>query len=287
VGIERQHYVPQGFLRGFTATDKNSDKFIWVYEKEKSRKPRRLSIKSVAWESYYYEQETEAGTPDHDTVEKTFAKTVDNVAPAIIRSINTEPGAVGSLSSEDQGLLAFFVGISLTRVPSFREPIREIHSQIAQQALMAVAQKDPDVAAVVEKYRVEAEAKPLASLHAMVQVAQAIGNSALQKYWQFFVPPKGITLITSDNPVVFNGPGGPGHPSAELMVNLRKDLALVCTPKAGGKQFTVFKMSDAEARKFNRGVAQAARRFVFADVESEGIDSLVKKYIGHQQTIVL
>lgn len=292
MGIQRQHYVPQGFLKGFAALDEDSDKFLWVYEKRDGRLPRRRSVKSVAWESYYYSQETATGVTDTDSFEHNLAREVDNAAPTIIRSLAARPGAVVSLCEKDQGMLAFFIGLALTRVPSFREPIRHLHTRIAQRALDAVARRDPEIAERVQRYGVRAEAKTWVSLPPMVQVADVIAHAAMRKYWQFFVPPPAFCLVTSDNPVIFDVareygdiPAGPAHPLAELVVNLRKDLAMVCTPRRGGAQFQVFQMSEQEAEKFNRGIVRAARRFVFSPVRSEAIERLVQAHIGSEQTI--
>ena len=294
MGVERQHFVSQGFLKGFSAPDGRTNKFIWLYRKEPNWKPRRASVKSVAWQSFYYEQETEAGARDTDTLETAFAKSVDRVAPEVIRSLDATPGSVAYVSAEDRGALAFFIGISLTRVPSFREPIRELHTRIAQRALESAVERDARLRDFVETHDVAAEAKPWVSLHPMLQLARMISQSALQKNWQFFVPPKGVTLLTSDNPVMFDvarsygiESAGPAHPLAEIVVNLRRDLALVCTPRKGGPQHTVFRMTHDEARKFNRGIVRAARLSVFAPVQSDEIDQLVKEHIGQQQTIVL
>lgn len=294
MGIERQHYVSQGFLKGFKALGAESDKFIWVYEKLNGRCPRRVSIKSIAWESYYYAQETEAGETDTDTLEKKFAETVDNISPKIIRSIEATPGKPVDLKEEDLGALAFFIGISLTRVPSFREGIRDCFSKIAQITLNQVARKDPEILEGIRKYGVKAEAKQWVSLEPMVQIAQQIGQSILEKNWQFFVPPTEHSLITSDNPVIFSVSkeygqvmAGPAHPFAEIVVNLRSDLALVVTPRKCATDFPVFQMTTQDAKKFNRGIARAARRFVFANHHSDGLERLVKKHIGMEQAIVV
>ena len=128
----------------------------------------------------------------------------------------------------------------------------------------------------------------------MVQAAGYIAQSVLTKKWQFFVPPKGMTLITSDNPVHFDIPkelvpfttGGPCHPQSELVMHLRRDLAVVCTWKPDHEHCMVFEMDKQEAKKFNRGVAKKARRFLFADHRSDGLDRLAKKYEGVEQKFV-
>lgn len=290
--IERHHYVPQGFLKGFRALDKESDKFIWVYEKLPNRRPRCVSVKSIAWQSYYYEQETESGDRDCDTLEKVFAETLDNSVPKIIRGLDSKAGKSIQLSEENQGILAFFLGISMTRVPNFREGTKELFTKIAQMALEQAAVNDPDITEAMNKFGLKVEAKEWASLAPMIQAAQGIAHSTLEKNWQFFVPPEGFSLITSDNPVHFSVSrefgqimAGPAHPLAELVVNLRSDLALVCTPKNNGHKFPVIQMTKQEAKKFNTGIARAAGRFVFANQYLEGLEKLTKKHMGTKQAI--
>lgn len=94
--------------------------------------------------------------------------------------------------------------------------------------------------------------------------------------------------MTSDNPVVIAGSlgMGPAHPHSELMMSLRKDLALVCTPR-GLKRTEAFKQDASETRRFNRGIVRAARHKVFADRYSTTIDAFVKKYGNDHQEIII
>lgn len=289
----RQHFVPQGFLRGFAAEDDAQSRgFVWVYDKQANRAPRKKSVRSIAWAPAYYAQEREDGSVDLDSLEKTLATTIDNQIPVILQGLKPEVGRSLALSEEDKGALAFFVGLSLTRVPSFRDGINDLHSSIAQVVLSREMDKDSKLAEVVEKFQVKAIAKPWVSLEPMVQLARAVATSALQKQWQFYLAPPEVALATSDNPVVFSGAVaglkelGPAHPGAELMMNIRKDLSLVCTPKKGYQSMRVFALSPVEARKFNRGVVRAARQRVFASLYSPEFDSFVKKYAADEQRVV-
>ncbi len=273
---------------------KNTDKFIWAYNKTPLHRPREVSIKSVAWKSFYYEQETENGEKETDALEKAFAENIDNVVPPIINSIDAIPGKIVNLNEQHIGTLAYFIGITLTRVPNFREGTKEFFSKIAQMTLNHLADKDQQVADLIEKYDIKAEAKEWVSLEPMLLCAQQIAHSALQKNWQFFKAPDDISLITSDNPVHFSiskeygiSDYGPAHPMAELIINLRRDLALVVTPKNSESKNIVFRMTKQEAKKFNRGVAKAARRFVFADHYSDGLEKLTKKYSDQKLAIVV
>lgn len=289
----RHHFVAQGFLRGFAATDDGSRMFVWVYDKQPGRAPRKKSVRSIAWAESYYAQERDDGSTDHDTLERGLAQTIDNQAPAIIRGIHSKVGQVVRLNEEDRGSLAFFIGLSLTRVPSFRDGINNLYSAIAQRTLNIEIRRDEELARKVSASGARAVAKPWVSLQPMIKLAEQIAHSAIAKNWQFFVPPPEVPLVTSDNPVVFSsgaaggGPLGPAHPLAEIVMNLRSDLAVVFTPKRGYSSMMTFQLSAADARKFNRGVVRAAKQRVFANHFSETLDSFVKKYHGDEQRVVV
>lgn len=288
----RHHYVPQGFLRGFSVPCQESRNFVWVYDKRDSRVPRIKSVRSIAWAHAYYAQECEDGAIDTDTREDALAGNIDNEIPGIIRSINPEIGQSVELDADQRETFAFFIGLSMTRVPSFREGITEFYSRIAQIGLEHVLADNPELRPFAEQYGVTAEAKSWVSLEPMIKMARMIADSALNKNWQFFMPPREVPLVTSDNPVVFSAPGsqfrpiGPAHPDCELLVNIRSDLSLVCTPKSGYPQGKVFSLRPAEARKFNRGIVRAARYRVFSNFHSQEFDRFVKKYSGKEQKII-
>lgn len=282
----RQHFVPQAFLKGFTEVP--GSPFIWVYDKRSGYRPSKKSVKSIAYEDYYYSQETAAGEQDVDSLEKAFAKTVDNDLPLIIQSLKAVPGLGVSLSDEEKGKIAYFIGIGLTRVPSFRDGVNDFYSWAARMALSEVARESTVISDLIDTYGLAAEAKTWASLRPMLEVGMRIAESVLTKNWQLFVAGDNVSFMTSDNPVVIGGSAGmgPGHPMAELMIALRKDLALVCTPR-GKKSVEVFKQSPSETRRFNRGIVRAARYKVFSDQFSSKVDFFVKKYSDEQQQLIV
>lgn len=81
------------YLRGFAALDEKTDKFVWLYRKIPGNRPKRVSVKSVAWKSFYYEQETTEGTNDTDTVEARFAKATGVVATTSTSSLRLSSSA--------------------------------------------------------------------------------------------------------------------------------------------------------------------------------------------------
>ena len=289
----RHHFVPQGFLRGFAANDDQSDKMIWVYDKRPGRRPRYASVKAIAWAPAYYAQENADGSPDTDTVETNLARTIDNEIPRILASIVPTIGRPVALPPDVRGRLAFFIGLSLTRVPSYRDGIEAMYARSAELVLPVALKSVPKPESLPDNVELQVVVKPWVSLRPMVEAASRIAESALAKQWQFFVPPPTVPLVTSDNPVVFSGAAvgvkglGPAHPAAELLINLRKDLALVCTLPKPSPDMQVFRLTPSDARKFNRGVVRAARHRVFADHQSEIMDSFVKKYAGMEQRLVV
>lgn len=289
----RHHFVPQGYLRGFAVADDATKQFVWVYDKRSGHTPRKKSIRSIAWAPAYYAQPAaDDGEELNNDIETSLATTIDDRIPQILRGLTPVVGKRLQLSEEDKGALAFFVGLSLTRVPSLRDGLNDFHTHIAEIELSHVLDQNPEMKAIAERYGVRVTAESWGSLRPMIQMAEQIGLAALGKVWQFFVPPRDVPLVTSDNPVVFSGKAagltmfGPAHPKVELLMNLNKHLALVCTPKAGHPDMTVFELSPYEAKKFNRGVVRAARRRVFADHFSLTLDSFVKKYFGEEQRVV-
>lgn len=286
----RQHFVPQGYLRGFTESPESA--YVWVYDKRAGRLPARKSVKSIAWAPSYYAQENPDGSIDTDSVEKNLAQTIDSEIPKIIKSLKVTPEKKVNISSGDQEKLAFFVGLSLTRVPSFRDGINDIYSKIASLALNQVALENKQLGDFIESSGLTATAKPWVSLAPMIEMANEIAQSALKKNWQFFVPSQGFPLMTSDNPVIFSGGAaglrhlGPAHPGAELVINLTQNLALVCTPKKGLPSLYAYQLTPQGTKKFNKGIIQAARHRVFANHKSHTIDKLVKKSDGFEQKII-
>jgi len=293
----RHHFVPQGFLRGFAADPERS--FVWTYDKRDGRRPKRKAIKAIAWQQDYYAQERQDGSLDRDTLERAIATEIDNAAPLIIRSIDTRPGDRVRLTTDERVQLALFVAFSLTRVPSFRDGIDEVHTRLAEITLSMAAQRDPRPQKAIED-GIRAIAKPSGSLRPMVQSAKDLAHSLIGKCWQFYVAPPDVPLPTSDNPVIFDSayaavsiglqptaslPVGPAHPMAEVVMNLRSDLALVCTPRDMKLDLLTFPLSPFDARKFTRGLVRAARHRVFYCRRCESFEALVKKYRGQEQRV--
>jgi hypothetical protein len=276
----RHHYVPQGYLRGFSCAERGRQ-FVWVYDKRPGRLPRCKSVKSVAWAPAYYSQERDDGSLDTDTLEKNLAKSIDSKAAELLADLNHEAPEL-TISEEQRGLLAFFIALSLTRVPSFRDGLRNLYTQIAQYTAELVG---PELwSGPGPMPPVKAEAKEWVTLEHMIEGAQQIANSLVAKNWQFFRAPDNTPFITSDNPAVFNGMA-PAHPDCEVIMALTKHLAIVCTPRSTGVLYPVFDAPRQQVKSMNTTIAKAARTRFFASENSAGLERLAKKYSQCEQKI--
>jgi hypothetical protein len=286
--VKRQHYVPKFLLRGFSIPRENTREVLWIYDKTPSRQPFSKSIKNYCCRDYYYSYLDSDGIENLDGIEKKLAETIDDKTPKLIARLNPEGKRNFEISDDDKELLSTFIGFQLSRVPSFRDGINDFYQQALERHLdvlieageITIPKELPngrdDISVNIEEWK---------SLEAMMIVAEELAKSVFSKNWQFFVPPEDNLLVTSDNPVYFSSPNpmiGVAHPLSEVVLHLRKDLALVCTHKITPKKNPIFKMTKQEAKKFNKGVARNAQRFVFASERLDGLDRLTKKYYDTQ-----
>ncbi|PIQ98923.1 MAG: hypothetical protein COV66_13575 [Nitrospinae bacterium CG11_big_fil_rev_8_21_14_0_20_45_15] len=305
-----QHFVPKGYLKGFTIPYQYSDKFIWVYKKKSGINPEKRSIKKVSSQENYYAQEDEHGNVEPDKLENAISQ-VENLALPIIQRINTCENIV-ILNGDEFGHLAYFIGLSLARVPSFRNPISEMLKKVVETTANNMlnrgefSEPPPKLKEYFEAGgRLKAEIKPWASLEPMLQISDVLAQSIIKKKWTFFTPYKGQTFITSDNPVIFyqdnrfrGVPMGPAHPMATILYPMRRDLALMCSLderehegiEAGAleneKHINIKCSSKNETLFFKERVILAARENVYADYFSHPLKKLVWSREGTEQTIL-
>ena len=254
---------------------------MWVYDKRTGRTPTCKSVKSIAWALDYYAQEKDDGSLDTDTLEHNLATNIDTKAAELIAGLD-HLAAQLTLNEEQRGLLAFFIALSLTRVPSFRDGVRNFYSQIAQYTAELVGPRIWPGPGSMPKLK--AEAKEWVTLKHMIDGARHIASSLVAKNWQFFRAPNGATFITSDNPVVFNGVA-PAHPESEVVMALTKRLSIVCTPRSNGVLHPVFDTPRQQVKSMNATIAKGARTRIFASESSAGLERLAKKYSRFEQKI--
>jgi len=307
---DNQHYVPQGYLRGFTIEGERS--LIWEYDKntgEISHQPK--SIREICAEHQYYAQKREDGTVDHESMEDAFHE-IEDKAPRVIKKINFPgTGKKVVLTDEERVILSFFAAIQLFRVPNFREGIEEMHRKVAEIALGHIVEKDKEegtlpkeVEELYERGGIKIDIEQFVSLEPMINMANEGSSRLLEKVWYFAAPAKGMTFITSDNPVYYQAPEeyreevgpylGPMHPLSEVTLPLRKDLLLIFSPSAKRtpSQYklldcTSVQLDKADTKNFNKRTTLAAAQHIYSAEKSEALARMVGKFKGTSQRVVV
>jgi hypothetical protein len=250
---------------------------------------------------------------DKQTLEDAF-QAIEDKALRIIRCLKvSRTGEKIVLSSEEQSTLSFFVALLLTRVPSFRDGIEDMHRRLVEMLLTPEVERShregmmPQI--IEELYnqgqlydQIKIEIKPQVSLKPMIELARIGAQALLTKLWAFVLPAPDMVFVTSDNPVYFQlperfcSPGavdiGPWHPLSEVTIPLRKDLALICRPSAGYRpdearllQFRTAQLDRADTKNINKRAAIAAKRYVYAPEKSPALARMVGKLKGTEQRI--
>lgn len=297
---KNQHWIPQGYLRGFTIEGEKS--LIWKYDKTKGTVSKfPVSVRKICSQNYYYSQKDENGRDDHVRMENGLEK-IESVAARIIAKI--EPGKSSqkiNLNGEDRGALAFFIGLLLTRGPNFRDRANDVYKQAVEISFRILYENGqlPEPPEIVKKLIaekgvntvIEADVFPQVSLGPMIQLAEQMGRALLGKVWTYHTPAGGMVFVTSDNPVHFclpekypKMPIGPAHPLSEITIPLRKDLALICVPgiTLSREKFLQLdghftKPDKDETLKINIHTVSSARQCIYSSDRSDDLLNTVKK----------
>lgn len=307
---DNHHYVPQGYLRGFTIEGEKS--LIWEYDKdtgEISHYPK--SIRDICSKHHYYAQKRENGSVDNESMEDAFHE-IEDKTPRIIKKIKFPgTGKKVVLTDEERVVLSFFVAIQLSRVPNFRDGIEETHRKIAEIALGRIVQSDKEngvlPSEVEELYEcggIKIDVEGFVSLEPMVKLASEGCIRLLEKVWHFAAPAEGMTFVTSDNPVYFQVPEKyrrkagpyiwPFHPLAELTLPLRSDLLLMFRPAVWftPEQYdrlncTSVWFDKPTTKNINKCTTLAAAKHVYSCEKSYALARMVGKFKGTSQRVVV
>lgn len=305
---DNHHFVPQGYLRGFTIEGEKS--LIWEYDKETgniSHQPK--SVREICNEHQYYAQKREDGSVDNESMENAFHE-IEDKTPRIIKSIEVlATGMKVSLTDEQRAILSFFAAIQLFRVPNFRNGVEEMHRKVVEISLAKIVAHDkqertlpPEVDELYERGGINIEIEPFVSLAPMINLAREGSARLLEKVWHFAAPADGMTFVTSDNPVYLQAPEeyrphigyglGPMHPLSEVTIPLRKNLLLVFSPavKYTPEEYallncTTLCLDKTDTKNINKRTTRAAERYVYSSEKSEALARMVAKSKGSSQKL--
>jgi len=289
---KNQHFVPRSFLRGF-ATD-SEDSLIWGYDKKYCKCTGKRSINQICSFDYYYEQLKPDGSKTQ-MLEDGF-QSIETPAIEIIRNLSTSQ----KLSSHDKGCLALYIGLMLTRGPSFRDGIHEIHKHATEILLQKEYESGrlPELPAILKKYivnnditsAIKTKILPHVSLQYMLDSAIDIGNSLCNKKWDIYYISNSQYFITSDTPVMFehinskeNRTIGPAHPESLVLCPITNKMIVAVRPycKTDCSGFEFMPVKDGMVDKLNEFICLNAQRFVYASAQSQELLGYVKKAKGY------
>jgi hypothetical protein len=286
--IHRHHYIPQGFLKNFTIEDNQNKKMIYCYEKNKYiKKERKVSIKSIVFETDYYATENADGTINYNELERLIGELENKVIP-IITNLKEKNNEI-IITEEKKIYILYFISQLMMRVPSFRNGIENIYREVVLKIFNNKEFKEfKDINQMINDGIINLDIKNWISLEPMIKISHVMFNSLLSKNMQFFTPPDNCNFITTDTPVVFYGIA-PAHPDSIVSINLRKDLCLFFTPMMfpfkTSKEPTVKKISVESLNLINKKNIMSAKKYVLSNINSEDTLTEIKKYINYYQGI--
>ena len=293
---KNQHFVPRSFLGGF-AID-SEDSLIWGYDKKYSKCTGKRSIDRICSSDYYYEQPTPDGGKTQ-ILEDGFQK-IETAAIQIIGNLSTSQ----NLPPEDKGCLAFYIGLLLTRGPSFREGIHEFHKHAAEIMLQKEYESGrlPEPPAILKKHivnnditsAVKTEILPHVSLQHMFDSANNISQSLCNKKWDVYYIKNSENFVTSDTPLIFqniNSEGnqaiGPEHPQSLILCPITKKMLIAARPyyKSDYSSFEFMPVKDGMVNTINESMCFNAQRFVYASEKTHELLEYIKQAKGMRRRL--
>jgi len=289
---KNQHFVPRSFLRGFAADSENS--LIWGYDKEYVRCTGKRSISQICSLEYYYEQPMTDGTKTQ-MLEDAF-QAIETPSIEIIRNLSRSH----KLCSEDKGRLSFYIGLLLTRGPSFRDGIHELHKHAHEIMLQTEYESGrlPEPPPILKKLIVnnditsviKTEILPHVSLQYMAELASHISQSLCRKKWDIYYINNTDCFVTSDTPVMFeaferteNRAIGPAHPKSLVLCPITKKTLIAARPycESDSSEFEFVPVKDGMVENVNEHMCFNAHRFVYASVQSQELLGYIKRAKGY------
>ena len=271
---KKQHYVPKNYIKNFSI---RSDNKIWVYDKKyiENKNPIQLkSTKQICYEDHYYNQE------DSDAFDKAI-KTVEDSVSELFKNIKPQHDLTINLTLKQQSELSFWIALQMIRVPSFRDPLHQLHRDALKNCFNTLHRNkklppppkniDPDKDITFDVHN-------HVSLPAIAQCSETISKAILDKNWEFFYIndhelSEHMTFITGDNPVIVSNPIkvpliGPAHPMSQIILPIRKDIALICTP-LDNNHMCAFQAKKQVIDQINKGIVFHAKKYIISPYNSD------------------
>jgi hypothetical protein len=273
------HYVPQRYLQNFAIAD-SGRALIWAFDKNSTRVPRDLPIKSVAQSPGYYAATVEAQLNEY--VEAPGGNAIDKL-------LRRE-----ALSATERLHLAMYLATMLKRVPhhrarsysewlpkaaenlraSVREGFTGLLENGADPVLVATGLAEAD--SLLDRYTHDPPADTIKQIRTPWPTREMV-TALASMTWRVLSAPRNRYYITSDNPAVFHKCYGIGTPEAEIMLPLSPQIALHGCFQPAVDLLIFDKATDTVVREMNRRIAHGVTRWAFSHSNDPWVGSIIQK----------
>jgi hypothetical protein len=281
------HYLPQMYLRRFTRNGR-----LTVYDRV-TGKLRRDKPRNVAAMTDFYILTDRVGKRD-DSVESKFLAQIESHATPVLEVLCS----LKPISDEQHGVMAVFVALLCTRIPSFAESYADLNQSLARvtfRRLAGTPERAKDFLArrrrslpfdperfsnFVNSDRLTISPDQSERIRLMIDMAGSAVSAFDQMDWTLMKAEPGSHFVTSDGPMGFVPLPGSLPTYGELSPNVLKFVALsptVCLRLSDRREeqpvLAVHQTADDEVQQINAAIARAATRLIIGCEEShvEGI----------------
>lgn len=269
----KQHYLPQFYLRYFTAPNKPSQyaPYVWTFQ---SGEWKKKSPDNIAYGADFYAFEDEHGNIDH-RFEDSLQKLESLIAPALKRVSETIPV---TLNDSDRMYLAWFLVSLEQRTPDYlnaramemelaiRENYRHQYQSFVRDPQKFDQFKESNgfgnfsLADVTPENFEKWDVKPVKAylLSEAVKQWELLANVIFSMRWTILFSHTPV-FVTSESPVVTMVPhadgdgwtyGDLGHPNVDISLPLTPKLALMCHWR-GDENYRLVEATENDIRTLN------------------------------------
>ena len=286
------HYVPQGYLRGFT----ESPNVFYVYNK-RSKGVRQTSTKGIAYSRDYYIVDT-VDEKESAEVEENLGH-IESVAIPILSEIIGD----GDLSNAKRADLAIYIAVQYGRTPIAKAKMDEVATIVTtnemksklveavndegkyQEMVAMIQADDPNRYVPSRETLIEWVLKPgpLAKVSIdkgtyvkqFFENAQHIAEGLLRTKWTVITAPSRCSFITSDNPIgLMIGRTLQEHEVLAIMLAgvtryfpLNSNHCLVMTDDLEGRAIQRRAATKIEVRMINKIICNQAYQYAISGNE--------------------
>jgi hypothetical protein len=217
---KRQHWVPRVYLRYFaTPESQNSGKeTLWAFSRDKKSPAKLLcpSVESVAVEKYLYSPKNPDGSRDFG-LEKKLGELESTIGELWPKLTTMQIGLTDSVRK----IVGLFIATLHLRHPARRREMQELHQRLVERVerqLKSYKRVPPTIEVEVDGRKMTCETATFQDWKSTSEnehhrsFVDFIGNEGkwlakilLKKRWSVIVADDPV-FVTSDNPVVLDGP---------------------------------------------------------------------------------